>query len=172
VHASTWLPTVISGLAGLAGAAIGGSAILVARRREQRTRAETERLVRLERVAAASLAWHLFVVGYTPAEGAGLADRIARRRDLIRHDGRMLERLWQLSDRLLQAIVDVMAVASDEEREVVAALQLQLERTELGERTDPDVEQAWQATDAQLAQLLVQARSRNAKSDRPHRRTP
>ena len=100
VSESRWLTLAAGAVTGIASAAIGAAAVLVAQGRSDRARRAIDHLERLEAFLTVMHIYATFMATYPSEEGKPVLDKITTRRDIIRHEGRLLERAWAITDQL------------------------------------------------------------------------
>jgi hypothetical protein len=133
---AAWVNPLISALAGLIGALIGGGAVLLAGHLERKERRQ------VEHSAAVARYWGA-VNGYATtlamlASPAGVVGRIELRLEQRRHGGRLIDRMLASSDAFWQAGGTLRAVATPEDMDAIRAIETVIGAWDVGDPVPED----------------------------------
>jgi anti-sigma-K factor RskA len=128
---ATWVDPLISALAGLIGALIGGGAVLLAAHLERRERREQEHRAALARYWAAVNGLGVTMATFATPESR--VDRIVSNLEQRLHLGRLITRMFAASDAFWQAGGELRAVATADELAAINALEHVMANWKVGE---------------------------------------
>jgi hypothetical protein len=143
---------LIGAASALLAAIFVGIGAFVVQWRKERQRWRLERIDRLSSFYAAANIWGSFVVGYPDESRHGwdIIGRASTRVEIRRHEARLLERLWAISDGLWETAARLTPYATDPELDAVRSMLEHADTWELGK----PMPQGWTDGSARLAGLL------------------
>ena len=135
VHADAgWFSAAVGAGAALLGALVGTGGLLYIQARNERRGKKDDHIKRLATFVSAVHIFVAFIEGYPNDQARPTIMGVAvRRRELWRHEGRLLERLWGISDDLWRASADIRPVATVEEWKAVSDVLSTAVRWQLGQ---------------------------------------